>query len=159
LEEPTEVEAQNANFFDRLAEEEAAEVAEEQAEDIFAEDHTPAYQPQPAYRPQPQARVAGQPSPETLDRLKRAVNKVPEAAEYQPRQAAPIQAPQPVAEPRPRFGINSLINRMSGHAAAERQPEFQRRQPPVQQYDEDVDNYPQEDDRVEIPAFLRRQAN
>ncbi len=159
LEEPTEVEAQNANFFDRLAEEEAAEVAAEQAEDIFAEDHTPAYQPQPAYRPQPQARVAGQPSPETLDRLKRAVNKVPEAAEYQPRQAAPIQAPQPVAEPRPRFGINSLINRMSGHAAAERQPEFQRRQPPVQQYDEDVDNYPQEDDRVEIPAFLRRQAN
>lgn len=156
-EEPSEVEAQNANFFDRLAEEEAAEAAA-QVQDTYVEQPQEEYHHEPAYQPEAvQPRVAGQPSPETLARLHHAVNKVPEPA---PQPAAPVQHAQPAAEPRPRFGINSLINRMSGQAAAaERQPEFQRRQPPVQHFEEDADNYPQEDDQVEIPAFLRRQAN
>ena len=157
-EERGEVEEQNANFFDRLAREEAEAAAAEQAEDIFAEEAAP-YVPEPAYQPQqqPAAAAPGTPSPETMDRLHRAVNKVPEPQQpQQPQAAQPFRSAE---EPRPRFGINSLINRMSGHAAAERQPEFQRRQPQVQQFDEDEDNFPQEDERVEIPAFLRRQAN
>ena len=155
-EERGEVEEQNGNFFDRLAREEAEAAAAEQAEDIFAEEAAP-YVPEPAYQPQqPVAAAPGTPTPETMDRLHRAVNKVPE---FQSQQPAAVQPVQPTEEPRPRFGINSLINRMSGHAAAERQPEFQRSQPAVQRFEEDEDNFPQEDERVEIPAFLRRQAN
>ena len=93
-----------------------------------------------------------------MERLYRAVNKVPEQTQ-EPRPQAQVQ---PFAQPEPqerRFGINSLINRMSGQSAQEKPAEFQRRQPPVNQFEEDQDNYPQEDDRVEIPAFLRRQAN
>ena len=155
-EERGEVEEQNANFFDRLAREEAEAAAAEQAEDIFAEEEAP-YVPEPAYQPQQQTAAApGTPSPETMERLQRAVNKVPE---FQSQQPAEVQPAAPAEEPRPRFGINSLINRMSGHSTAEKQPEFQRRQPAVQQFEEDADNFPQEDERVEIPAFLRRQAN
>ena len=158
-EQPSAEEVQNANFFDRLAQEEAAAAAE-QAEDIFR-DEPAAYQPEPAYQPQPQQQVApapGTPSPATMERLYRAVNKVPSQTE-EPRQPAQVQ---PFAQPAPqerRFGINSLINRMAGQSAQEKPAEFQRRQPPVNQFEEDQDNYPQEDDRVEIPAFLRRQAN
>lgn len=154
-EQPNEEELQNANFFDRLAQEEAAAAAE-QAEDIF-QDEQVAYQPQqqePAYQPQPVAQSAGTPSPATMERLYRAVNKVPEQ-----REPAQVQSIQPAEQQDRRFGINSLINRMSGQSAQEKPAEFQRRQPPVSQFEDDVDNYPQEDDRVEIPAFLRRQAN
>ncbi|MDP7185550.1 MAG: cell division protein FtsZ [Paracoccaceae bacterium] len=184
-EEPGEVEEQNANFFDRLAQEEA-QAAAEQAEDIFAEEPAPLYTPEPAYQPQPAASAAayapGTPSPETLQRLHQAVNKVPEPQvqqqaqqpqpqpqpapmfqRAQPQPAQPQPQPQmqqqPMAEPKPRFGINSLINRMAGQQGAEKQEQFLRQQPPVQQFEDDADNYPQEDDRVEIPAFLRRQAN
>ena len=149
---------QNANFFDRLAQEEAAAAAE-QAEDIFQSEQV-AYQAQPqdaAY--QQQTHAAGSPSPATMERLYRAVNKVP--GHGQPAtQPAPVQSTQPAEQQQDRrFGINSLINRMSGQSAQEKPAEFQRRQPPVGQFDDDVDNYPQDDDRVEIPAFLRRQAN
>ncbi|MFN4173016.1 MAG: cell division protein FtsZ, partial [Pseudorhodobacter sp.] len=132
--------------------------------------------PPPAYRPQPAAaapqarspidadaaefvaprpRAVGTPSPEALARLQAAVSKAPAQ-----RAAAPAPA-QPAAEaPRPRFGIGSLINRMAGHgeAAAERPAPVVRQQPPVTGYDEDGDaNADQQ--RIEIPAFLRRQAN
>ena len=163
VEEQTTQELENANFFDRLAQEEAA-AAQEQAEDIFAQQPAPAYQPQPAVQQpaaqQPPMRAAGEPTQETMDRLYRAVNKVPEQTQ-QPRPAAQVQPfQQPEAQPQERrFGINSLINRMSGQQTQDRRAELGRQQPPMQQFDEDVDNHPQEDDRVEIPAFLRRQAN
>ncbi|MBD3764878.1 MAG: cell division protein FtsZ, partial [Rhodobacterales bacterium] len=65
-------------------------------------------------------------------------------------------APRPAAE-KPRFGIGSLINRMSGSAeTADRQTA--RTQPPVTGYDEDPD-MTADQERIEIPAFLRRQAN
>ncbi|MBC7156081.1 MAG: cell division protein FtsZ, partial [Rhodobacteraceae bacterium] len=58
-----------------------------------------------------------------------------------------------------RFGINSLINRMTGHPG-----ELPRQQPPLQRgpqqaapYDDEATDPDQE--RIEIPAFLRRQAN
>ncbi|MEY4306248.1 MAG: hypothetical protein RIT52_2423, partial [Pseudomonadota bacterium] len=62
---------------------------------------------------------------------------------------------------RPRFGIGGLISRMAGggHAepAADRAP-MGRAQPPVTAYDDEQD-HGGDQDRIEIPAFLRRQAN
>ncbi|RFP86819.1 cell division protein FtsZ [Rhodobacteraceae bacterium 63075] len=158
--------------------------AQEQMEDIFAPEPEPEAQaedddlPPPAYRPQaaaeetidaapdafvaPRAPAPGTPSPEAMARLKAAVhNNRPEE-----KPAAPAEA----AEEKSRFGINSLINRMTGHggesahepAAPKPQP-VPRAQPqvsrpqassaqPQQAQDEDQE-------RIEIPAFLRRQAN
>ncbi|RID92224.1 cell division protein FtsZ [Gemmobacter lutimaris] len=137
----------------------------------------PAYRPQPAaQQPAPQARTfsahdadagnfvaprpraAGQPSPEALARLQAAVSKAPPAAQ---RPAAAPQAPAAPAraQEKPRFGIGSLINRMAGHAAepAAERP-VPRQQPQVQAYD-DEQELSADQERIEIPAFLRRQAN
>ena len=143
--------------------------------------------PEPAYRPQPAAQVQrpagmaaprtqvpmtddasafvaprpqrapGAPSPEALARLQAAVSKSP-AQSTAPRQPQP--APQAEA-PRPRFGIGSLINRMAGGGTsepAERPAPAARQQPPVTSYDDDQDMSASQE-RIEIPAFLRRQAN
>ncbi|MFN4154590.1 MAG: cell division protein FtsZ [Paracoccaceae bacterium] len=140
--------------------------------------------PAPAYRPQPSAaapargvpmhddaaafvaprpRAAGTPSPEALARLQAAVSRGP--GQPAPRPAA--ATPQPsvvqkaVEQARPRFGIGSLINRMAGGGhepqAAER-PAPARQQPPVTSYDEEPE-LSADQERIEIPAFLRRQAN
>jgi len=150
------------------------ETAHEQAEDLFDDDAipAPAYQPQPetafqaAPAPQPPVAAApeaadyvaprsqiGSPSPETLARLKDAI------ARDNPHRSA---APQPVTEDnaaRKSFGINTLINRMTGHAE-EAQAAQPRRQPtvstPAPAEEAAVDP---EQERIEIPAFLRRQAN
>ena len=88
--------------------------------------------------------------PEAMARLQAAVSKAP----AQPT-ARPV-APAPKPAERPRFGIGSLISRMSGGSAEAAQP--QRAQPPVTSYDDEAE--PASDqDRMEIPAFLRRQAN
>ncbi|WP_054301796.1 cell division protein FtsZ [Gemmobacter sp. LW-1] len=136
----------------------------------------PAYRPQPAApQPAPQSRsfaahdadagnfvaprprAAGQPSPEALARLQAAVSKAPPAAQ---RPAAPQAPAAPArAQEKPRFGIGSLINRMAGHAAepaAERPAP--RQQPQVQAYDDEPE-LSADQERIEIPAFLRRQAN
>ncbi|MBI1218704.1 MAG: cell division protein FtsZ [Rhodobacteraceae bacterium] len=118
----------------------------------------------------PRARPAGSPSPEAMARLAAAVNRAPArpapagpATTAAARPAAPAQ-PRATAADKPRFGINSLINRMTGHAAEGQQPERAtatapaRTQPPVTAYDDEQDADP-EQDRIEIPAFLRRQAN
>ncbi len=138
--------------------------------------------PEPAYRPQPAAargvpmhddaaafvaprpRAAGTPSPEALARLQAAVSRGP-GQSAAPRPAA--AAPQPAAaqkaaeQARPRFGIGSLINRMAGGGhepqAAER-PAPTRQQPPVTSYDDEPE-LSADQERIEIPAFLRRQAN
>jgi cell division protein FtsZ len=139
----------------------------------------PAYRPaaqQPAPRPQaplsldndagsfvaPRPRAAGSPSPEALARLQAAVSKSPaqQAARQpmqQPRAAAPAPAPKPAE--RPRFGIGNLINRMAGgHAEPQERPQSGRQQPPVTAYD-DEQELSADQERIEIPAFLRRQAN
>ncbi len=146
-------------------------------------DAAPSYEPEiedelppPAYRPQHAAqrpvapmdvapenfvapRPPGTPSPEALQRLHNAVNKSP-AAQAPRGMAAPqraaIPAAKPAEPPRARFGIGSLINRMSGGSAEAQAP--QRQQPPVTQYDDEQDMSP-EQEKIEIPAFLRRQAN
>ncbi|MGB5067880.1 MAG: cell division protein FtsZ, partial [Albidovulum sp.] len=70
-------------------------------------------------------------------------------------------APQPRMAEKPRFGINSLLNRMAGHSGetSERVAPSIRPKPQTRaEFDEDAAVDP-EQDRVEIPAFLRRQAN
>ncbi|TDL81985.1 cell division protein FtsZ [Palleronia sediminis] len=177
----------------------AAQAQTEEEPDFFSDwesrNADTASEPEPAYRPaaaqaapvepQPMPRLAaGHPSPETMQRLERAVRKTPTdrpagapgfSAQPTPRPAAagprPTAAPRPQAEPveRTRFGINSLINRMSGSpeggdrgypaerpaaAAPVRRPVA----PQHQRYEEDEPGHG-EGDRIEIPAFLRRQAN
>ncbi len=104
----------------------------------------------------PRSRPAGTPTPEALARLQSAVNRAPT-----PRQ--PPQAETPATRPqaeKPRFGINSLIGRMTGAAtdATTRPQAAPRPQPPVTTYEGDSEMDP-ETERNEIPAFLRRQAN
>ncbi|RGP36634.1 cell division protein FtsZ [Pseudotabrizicola alkalilacus] len=150
----------------------------------YAEEHSDEL-PAPAYRPQPAAaapsrgvpmhddaaafvaprpRAAGTPSPEALARLQAAVSRGPGQGAA-PRPAA--AAPQPAAaqkaaeQARPRFGIGSLINRMAGgghEQAASERPAPGRQQPPVTSYDDEPE-LSADQERIEIPAFLRRQAN
>ncbi len=163
--------------------------AEEQMEDIFTprreayeapaasmvEDDLPppAYQPQAAQRQEtidaapeefvaPRAPAPGTPSPEALARLRQAVHN------NRPTQEADV----PQAEEKPRFGINSVINRMTGHeqaqkpaapqAAAPQQAPRPAASPRVQPQVSSAQPQQQPDadhERIEIPAFLRRQAN
>ncbi|MFD0980796.1 cell division protein FtsZ [Tropicimonas aquimaris] len=123
----------------------------------------------------PQPRRPGTPSPEALQRLQAAVrNSAPAAAETAAhRQAAARQAaPQPAAAATEKrsFGIGSLIHRMSagnGEPAERPAPQPSRQQPPQlrqqtarpsQSYEDEAELDP-EQERIEIPAFLRRQAN
>ncbi|MCC5990906.1 MAG: cell division protein FtsZ [Rhodobacteraceae bacterium] len=103
----------------------------------------------------PRRATPGTPSPETLARLQRAVQKAPENAP-RPRPAAPQPAPEP--ERGSRFGIGSLISRMAGGQGGESAQTQRRPAPPMHHYDEDH-AHEASDDRIEIPAFLRRQAN
>ncbi|MCK8462505.1 cell division protein FtsZ [Aliiroseovarius sp. S1339] len=111
----------------------------------------------------PRAPAPGTPSPEALARLQAAVHNQPRA------QGAPAAQQPPAhggdsAQDKPRFGINSLINRMTGSGAAGAE-DHARSQPPVQSAQPAQPAQPQtqaadiEQDKVEIPAFLRRQAN
>ena len=139
---------------------EAAQVEEPTVEPSLFEDDLPppAYQPSAARPARP---APGTPSPEALARLDAAVRKQPVRAYDEP-EAAPQPARQPAAAAVPeekRFGINSLIGRMTGHAeeparAQERtQPRLTARGPVGE------DELSPEEERIEIPAFLRRQAN
>ena len=112
----------------------------------------------------PRPRAAGTPSPEALARLQAAVSKSPAPAQAarpaapQPQQRPAAQAPKPADKPR--FGIGSLINRMAG-GHAEQAPErtqASRQQPTMSGYD-DEQELSADQVRIEIPAFLRRQAH
>jgi cell division protein FtsZ len=162
---------QQSFFDDGLDATAAAE--DEQAENIFPAESAgddlppPAYQPRaeaPAQPPQrteapvatfvaPKAPAPGTPSPEAVARLRSAVDR------QQGGRGAEDHG-QHGGDNKPRFGINSLINRMTGHAAEAAPTAAPRQQPPVQSsrgYEEPQPDPEQE--RVEIPAFLRRQAN
>ena len=186
----TMVEDDAPTFLEELDVEQAA--AHDMAEDIFDEP-TPADTndlPPPAYKPKvaafeprrddeieapaeafvaPRAPVPGTPSPEAMARLRAAAQR--SAPQQQPQQEAPQRAqtaeaaaPEAAGAERPRFGINSLINRMTGHAEGGPTPQAPRQQPPVQNHASAAAPQPQErhdpdQERIEIPAFLRRQAN
>ncbi|WGW03300.1 cell division protein FtsZ [Tropicibacter oceani] len=144
---------------------------EEVAEDDLP---PPAYQPRVAeFQPQqdtieahpedfvaPRAPAPGTPSPDALARLKHA-------AATRTQQSREAAAPTHSAEgDKPRFSVNSLIGRMTGHGQGGEAPAqpVRRQQPPVQSQRpapapvQDVDSDP-EQEKIEIPAFLRRQAN
>jgi len=138
----------------------------------------PAYNPPAAepMQPVPAAHNAapqapGVPSAATMARLREAVGRMP-ATQGAPRPAAHSEA----AEQRgSRFALNSLINRMTGQAtgtpeaaprpAAPQPPRQQpsigavRREPVRAQRAEPAEEMDAEQERIEIPAFLRRQAN
>ena len=136
----------------------------------------PAYQPQPTAAQMaqsrsvhvedeagafvaPRPRAPGTPTPEALARLQAAVNRQPGQAARQAQPTAPARQPQPAE--RARFGINTLINRMTGHSheGAERAAPAVRQQPRMHtSYEEETEVDPDQE-RIEIPAFLRRQAN
>jgi cell division protein FtsZ len=104
----------------------------------------------------PRARGIGQPSPEALARLQAAASRSalrPAAAGGAAPQARAAAAPK--AAEKPRFGIGSLINRMSGNSEVAAPA---RQKPPVSGYDDEAEPSA-DDERIEIPAFLRRQAN
>ncbi|TDK43208.1 cell division protein FtsZ [Antarcticimicrobium luteum] len=135
--------------------------------------------PPPAYRPEepvfdpraeagtdemesyvaPRAPAPGTPSPEALARLHAAARNAPRAPQQGHHE--PAAAPQEKG----RFGFNRLIDRMTGHAAdtpagglaqaARQQPSLHRAEGAAQPAAEPD----QDQDRIEIPAFLRRQAN
>jgi cell division protein FtsZ len=118
-----------------------------------------AYQPRPELEIEaptdayiaPQRPAVGTPSQETLDRLRTAASRSATPA------AAPMESEE-AAKPR-MGGLNSLISRMTGQpdGAAKERP-----QPPVATLREEASPAPEADadqERIEIPAFLRRQAN
>ncbi len=132
----------------------------------------------------PKAPAPGTPSADAIVRLQaaaaRAQGQQPAAVQQHAPQQQPVQQPamqqRPVAadtqaEPQSeqrRFGLNSLIHRMTGSAAEGQgaKPQPVRQQPPVQQQAAAPQVQPvqqqqpdAEQDRIEIPAFLRRQAN
>ncbi|MEH6359768.1 MAG: cell division protein FtsZ, partial [Amylibacter sp.] len=104
----------------------------------------------------PQSRPTGQPSAETMARLHAAASKATTSP-------APGAADERVGKPRG-FGLNSLISKMTGHSdnhgasnrAYAQQPNL------VAVEDDQVYEEPEmseDQERIEIPAFLRRQAN
>lgn len=164
----------------------AAEAPAPQAPATRAEDDMP----QPAYQPKEQARQAavrieddasafvaprapqatrpGQPTPEVMDRLRRAVDNHGQSGRAQPA--------QPASEPRNSSrmsGLGRMLERMAGHGndhSAAQKPAAssiaervnERVAVRARQQDTDFDDLASPDngqDNVEIPAFLRRQAN
>ncbi|WP_439522414.1 cell division protein FtsZ [Marivita sp.] len=163
------------------------EAAKEQMETIFEQEPAQPEMdedglPMPAYRPQvaefspredsieadpeqfvaPRAPAPGTPSAEALARLQAAASRARPA----PGAASPAARfeDEPSDSERPRFGINSLINRMTGHGQQTETPVRRTQQPPMQSGaaapapapTQEVD---EDQERIEIPAFLRRQAN
>ncbi|MFW8636784.1 cell division protein FtsZ [Cribrihabitans pelagius] len=178
------------------AQDDAGEVFEE-AEPL-ADDGLPppAYRPQvPEFRPQsdvapqqpeafvaPKAPAPGTPSQDAIVRLQAATQRA-QAQQAQPRQApaAPVQQrgqqphhqqqPQQQVQPegQRRFGLNSLIHRMTGSGAdaqaskpqqpVRQQPAMQAQAPAQQPQQQQQQQADPDQERIEIPAFLRRQAN
>lgn len=105
-----------------------------------------------------------QPAPQQQARVQASAAQQPQ---QRPAAGSASQEAEPQSEQR-RFGLNSLIHRMTGSAAETQaaKPQPVRQQPPVQQPAAAPQAQPvqqqatdAEQDRIEIPAFLRRQAN
>ncbi|MDJ1015088.1 MAG: cell division protein FtsZ [Paracoccaceae bacterium] len=132
----------------------------------------PAYQPEaapveetvPTFVRSTTSRPApGTPTPEAIARLERVTGRAPGSMAGRVPGEANVARPQPAPaapeEEKPRFGINTLINRMSGVVpGTESRPQQPRNQPPVSRAAPLEEPSP-EQERIEIPAFLRRQAN
>ena len=153
-------------------------------EDIFAQEDTcaPAADdlPPPDYRPAaetsplmdeaedgrerfvaPRGPSFGQPSADTMARLQAAVGRTPLPRELPQTDAALPESAKSQETERPRFGINSLINRMTGTGETTTPPARPARQQPALKTNNSTQELQEqdEDSQIEIPAFLRRQAN
>ncbi|WP_373353701.1 cell division protein FtsZ [Pseudoroseicyclus sp. CXY001] len=133
--------------------------------------------PPPAYRPRSEAPVtrpaedfvaparppAGTPTPEAVARLRALTARRSGEAPARAPAAAAAPAARKAEEPPRRSGIGGLLGRMANQpdtvarSAAAAQPQAPRQQPRVNSWDEEEADPEQE--RIEIPAFLRRQAN
>ena len=102
--------------------------------------------------PAQEAAAPGTPTPEAMARLQAAVSRVPGQEPAAPASDAEGE--------KPRFGINSLINRMTGAQTegSAPQPAPARAQPQVTAIRQEPEAI-EEQEKIEIPAFLRRQAN
>ena len=120
-----------------------------------------AYDSEPESFVAPRPREPGTPSPETMTRLQEAVRNAPNRLQQSMSRVDDV----PADTDRSRFGINSLINRMTGQPAdSAEKPVATRRHPTSQQAEPEFEPEPEQgvdpdQDRIEIPAFLRRQAN
>ncbi len=177
--------AEEPSLFEQMDVEEVA--AHDMAEDIFDSEPQnevvdddglppPAYRPEvPVFEPQmntmedtaetfvaPRAPAPGTPSPETLTRLQAAAQKAPSAPGTRSLAAQEHPAAAQAAGEKGRFGFNRLIDRMTGHAPDTPAAAPVRQQPQVQQAEPAPQAHQPADpdqERIEIPAFLRRQAN
>lgn len=190
-ETPSMEAAAEPSLFGEMDAERAA--ASEQMEDIFEEELLEDELPAPVYQarveefvPQaieedeveafvaPKAPAPGTPSADAMRRLQAAVSKAPTGAPAAPRPAAPEAAPHAESHAQHaqaddrggRFGLNSLIGRMTGGHGAEQQaarpaasPAPQARQQPSMHAVQPEPEMDEDQERIEIPAFLRRQAN
>ncbi|MEM8822508.1 MAG: cell division protein FtsZ [Pseudomonadota bacterium] len=155
------------SFFDDADQQEAEEA--QTADDFFGAQDADDDLPPPAYQPTPvtQPAVAAEPSdaaftaprpahrstPETVERLRAAIGRN-EAGGVGPALSAPTAPARQTNGETARFGIGSLINRMTGTAAdapVDRPSDAQTPTP--------APKGEPEEERIEIPAFLRRQAN
>ncbi len=151
VEQPQAVAAQGGGRHAQFAPQATQHQPVGQATDTVPE---PVYQPRAAVQtpPAPQGPAsAGTPTPEAMERLRAAVNKQPVG------QGVP-RAPQAAPSDKARFGINSLIGRMTGQGAEGAEP-VQRSQPSVSSAPAAPAETDPEQEKIEIPAFLRRQAN
>jgi cell division protein FtsZ len=120
-----------------------------------------AYDSEPESFVAPRPREPGTPSPETMTRLQEAVRNAPNRLQQSMSRVDDV----PADTDRSRFGINSLINRMTGQPGdSAEKPVATRRHPTIQQAEPEFEPEPEQgvdpdQDRIEIPAFLRRQAN
>ena len=110
----------------------------------------------------PQAPLVGTPSNEAMARLRKAVQDSPGYDD-----AATGMEEENAVSDRPRFGISSLINRMSGQEIDKKKAHDARKQPEAPVPSSSItqgetgqsDIIDPEQERIEVPAFLRRQAN
>jgi len=102
--------------------------------------------------PRPQA--LGQPSPQAMQRLQAAVNKPVRAAGH----TSDGQEDPGPAKKSGGFGLNSLIHKMTGHGNDQAERHEPQRITPRAGLGE-TETYDPDQERIEIPAFLRRQAN
>ena len=124
----------------------------------------PAYDPAAAPLSAPAAEqqrpAPGTPTPEALARLRAAVAKDPDSQLRAPRMhtgEATSAGAAAAAGGNSRFGINSLINRMTGHGGEQQQqpqPRAQAQGGPQLMQDDGLEA-DGDLDRIEIPAFLR----
>jgi cell division protein FtsZ len=141
------------------------QVAEVERETLFAEPEASVPQPTaaqqrtapfgaPKFEGGETPRQPGEPSPDALRRLQAAVQNVPKA---QPMVRPIAQAPREPERGGGRLTINSLIHKMTGQVGREQagaRPRAELEPRPAEQTYEDSER-----ERVDIPAFLRRQAN